>query len=88
MDTNHISSSLLGCWYVNHIINFSRNVCFFPLTHTEITILREITFEWERGKAVAESYRGQPCLSELNKITEIAVYTRGTRLEFYWRTSF
>jgi hypothetical protein len=46
-----------------------------------------IRFEWERGKAMAESDRGQPCVSELNKIAEISVYTKGTRPDFYWRTS-
>jgi hypothetical protein len=58
------------------------------LTYTGITILKEIRFDGERGKAVAESDRGQPTVGELNKVTEISVYTEDKRLEFYWRTSF
>jgi hypothetical protein len=48
---------------------------------------REIIFEGKRGKAVAESDRGQPGVGELNKITAISVYTEDTRPEFYCKTS-
>jgi hypothetical protein len=37
---------------------------------------------------MAESDSDQPGVGKLNKITEISVYTKGTRPEFYERTSF
>jgi hypothetical protein len=39
------------------------------LPYIEITFLREIGFGWTRGRAVADSNRGQPGVGELNKIT-------------------